>query len=588
MNILLAGISAKYIHSTLAVHLLRRYALEQYGITSQTAEFTINQYDDFILSEIYRLSPDLLGFSCYIWNYGQICRLIPALKKILPDTKIFVGGPEVSFEPQQALTETGADFVLSGEGEEPFSHLCLAAMGKESLADVPSLGWYENDIFHQNAPAKPLDLARLPFVYEDLQAFENRILYYEAQRGCPFNCQYCLSSVDKGVRFQPLDKVKRELQIFLDARVPQVKFVDRTFNTNAHFALEIWRYLAEHDNGVTNFHFEMEADLITEEQLTFLETVRPGLFQFEIGVQSVNPATLNAVDRHTNLEKLAGICRRIRQNHNIHLHLDLIAGLPYENYDSFGNSFDWVYALHPDQFQLGFLKLLKGSGLRKNASQYGILWRDEPPYEVLATNVMPYSDLLRLKDIEALTEQYENSRRFEASLAYLVPLESRPFLFYENFSRWYRQQKLFDQPHTKLDQYDILYRYGCTLPGCDPEILGWRMRYDLYSHEKCKKLPIWLPNSDSPALRETRLAFFRDSVLRQQYLPEYEGLDPKQVEKMAHLDFFPFDPMGESRPTVYLFNYRRHDILGKASAFCLDRSIFYHLDATVPLFPDTI
>lgn len=567
MNILLVGISAKFIHPTLAIHLLQQYAAQQYGVHSQTVEFTINQYDDMILAEIYRLSPDLVGFSCYIWNYGMICRLIPTLKKVLPHTKVFVGGPEVSFDAAQALTETGADFVLSGEGEEPFSRLCLAMENDSPLDAVPSLSWNDSDGFHQNPPAPPLDLAKLPFVYGDLRGFENRILYYEAQRGCPFNCQYCLSSVDKGVRFQPLEKVLSELQCFLDAQVPQVKFVDRTFNTNAHFAMSIWKYLAEHDNGITNFHFEMESDLITEEQIQFLATVRPGLFQFEIGVQSVNPHTLRAVDRRTDFDKLKRIAAALRQNRNIHLHLDLIAGLPYENYQSFAESFDWVYSLCPDQFQLGFLKLLKGSGLRRDAAKYGILWRDEPPYEVLATDALPFSDLLYLKDIEQLVETYYNSSRFQAALDYVVPLATSPFAFYESFACWYRARGLYQAPHTKLDQYDHLYQFAQTLPGCDRNILGWRMRYDLYSHEKCKKLPDWLPGSDTPEQRIFRRDFFADPHIREQYLPEYNGLDPKQVEKMAHLDFFPFDPFGDPQPIALLFQYRRTDLLGNAAVY---------------------
>ena len=339
MNIVLAGISAKFIHTTLAVHLLSRYAEEQYGIRSRAAEFTINQSEDAILAALYRLSPDLLGFSCYIWNYALVRRLVPSLKKVLPGLKVFLGGPEVSFDPAAALAETGADFVLSGEGEEPFSRLCIALRDGLPLESVPSLCWREGGALRQTPPAPPLDLAKLPFAYGDLSGFDNRILYYEAQRGCPFDCQYCLSSAEKGVRFQPAGKAEAELQRFLDAKVRQVKFVDRTFNADPRFAMRIWRYLAAHDNGVTNFHFEIEGGLLTAEQLDFLRTVRPGLFQFEIGVQSANPETLRAVRRRNDFEKLAHVVRRLREGRNIHLHLDLIAGLPHEDYESFARSF---------------------------------------------------------------------------------------------------------------------------------------------------------------------------------------------------------------------------------------------------------
>ncbi len=566
MKILLTGISAKFIHSCLAVHLLSNYAKEQYGITSQTAEFTINQPEDLILSELYRAAPDLLGFSCYIWNYERIHRLIRSIKKVLPKTLIFLGGPEVSFDTPKVLAETGADFVLSGEGEEPFSRLCMALENGTSLAEVPSLTWREGEQIRVNPMAKPLDLEKLPFVYGDFSQFENRIIYYEAQRGCPFNCQYCLSSVDKGVRFQPFDKVKTELKYFLDANVPQVKFVDRTFNTNAKFAMDIWRFLAENDNGITNFHFEMESDLFTEEQLEFLSTVRPGLFQFEIGVQSTNPETLKAVDRRTDFDKLTKVVNWLKKGQNIHLHLDLIAGLPFEDYESFGHSFDVVYNLNPDQLQLGFLKLLKGSGLRRDAEKYGIVCRDEAPYEVLCTRELPFSDLLRLKEIEEQVELYYNSGRFRAALQYLVPLAESPFRFFEKLADLRRENGMHLAPRSLLEQYEILYRCGLSLPGCDAESLGFRIRYDLYSHEKAKKLPDWLPVLDNPQLRQMRRDFFQNPENIREYLPEYQGLDPKQVEKMAHLDFFPFHPFTQGGACACLFNYRRTDLLGQAAA----------------------
>ena len=569
MKILLAGISAKFIHSCLAVHLLTQYARRQYGIRCSAAEYTINQSEDAILGEIYRQAPELLGFSCYIWNYEIIRRLVRSIKKVLPDTLIFLGGPEVSFDAPAALAETGADFILSGEGEEPFSQLCLALIHGTPLAEVPSLTWKDGGAVRTNPMAKPLDLDKLPFVYEDFSLFENRILYYEAQRGCPFNCQYCLSSTDKGVRFQPLEKVRSELKLFLDAKVPQVKFVDRTFNTSGKFAMEIWRFLAEHDNGVTNFHFEMESDLFTEEQLEFLSTVRPGLFQFEIGVQSANPETLKAVDRRTDFEKLAQVVKRLKAGKNIHLHLDLIAGLPFEDYESFGRSFDTVYRLSPDQLQLGFLKLLKGSGLRRDAAKYGIVCRDEAPYEVLATRELPFSDLLRLKEIEEQVELYYNSGRFRAALGYLVPLAESPFRFFEKLALFRWEKGLHLVPHSLLGQYEILCRFGLTLPGCDGEALGFRIRYDLYSHEKAKKLPVWLPGLDGPQIRQARREFFQDPQNIQKFLPEYQGQDPKQVEKTAHLDFFPFHPLTGGPACRCLFNYRRKDLLGQAAAVFL-------------------
>lgn len=583
MKFLLAGISAKYIHTCLAVYSLAGYAREQYGIDCRTAEFTINQSEDLILSELYRQAPDLLGFSCYIWNYAMIRRLVRSLKKVLPGTRILLGGPEVSFDAPRALLESGADFVLSGEGEEAFSRLCLALRDGKPLDGVPSLTWTDNGAPRTNPAAPPLDLGKLPFPYDDLGRYQNRILYYEAQRGCPFNCQYCLSSADKGVRFQPLPKVRAELRRFLDAKVPQVKFVDRTFNANPRFAMEIWRFLAENDNGVTNFHFEIESACFTEEQFRLLESARPGLFQFEIGVQSANPDTLRAVDRRAGLEELRSAAERLRAGRNIHLHLDLIAGLPFEGYESFRRSFNFVYSLGPDQLQLGFLKLLKGSGLRRDAAQYGILYRDEPPYEVLSTRELTFGELLTLKEIEEQVELYHNSGRFRASLRYLLSLAEEPFGFFEELARLRREMGLHLAPSSLLGQYETLYRCGCGMEGCDPERLGYCMRFDLYAHEKARKLPDWLPGLDSPAARQARREFFADPALRARYLPEYAGEDPKRTERLAHLDFFPFDPVGEGGPCAYLFRYRRTGSPdGQFSAIKIENH------ATVRLFRDTI
>ena len=576
MHILLVGINAKFIHSCLAVHTLSQYAAEQYRLDVKTAEYTINQLPDQVLGSIYRRKPDLLGFSVYIWNASYIYELIGNLKKILPETKILLGGPEVTFDPAEAL-QKGADFVLSGEGEESFSRLCLALQNGTPLEEVPSLTWRDGGTVRTNPTAAPLDLAKLPFVYDDLTPFADRIIYYEAQRGCPFNCQYCLSSTAKGVRFQPLDKVKKELQFFLDHKVRQVKFVDRTFNANPRFAMAIWQYLVAHDNGVTNFHFEMEAALITDEMIPFLQTVRPGLMQFEIGVQSTNPDTLAAVDRRESFSRIAGRVRQLQQNRNIHLHLDLIAGLPYEGYESFGQSFDDVYALSPDQFQLGFLKLLKGSGLRRDRDKYGIVCRDAPPYEVLYTDALAYDELLRLHAIEDLTDSYYNSRRFTASLAYLTGLVE-PFAFYEGFAAFYEENGLTGHPPSKTGQYDALYRYGSSLDGADPVRLLWLLKLDFFLRERPGKLPECLralPDLTGQA-KERIYAFYSDPENRERLLPEYGDLpDYKLLARMAAVELFPFDPLSYLAPggaaavteteTALLFNYRRTDIFGNAA-----------------------
>lgn len=544
------------------MHSLARYAGTEYGLAVQTAEYTINQLREDVLADLYRRAPELLGFSCYIWNIGFIRPLIRELRQVLPETKIVLGGPEVSFDPEEALGY-GADFVLSGEGEESFSQLCLALKDGTSLSEVSGLTWRENGILRQNPPPRPLDMAKLPFVYEDLSQFTDRILYYEAQRGCPFNCQYCLSSVDKGVRFQPIEKVKRELQFFLDHGVRQVKFVDRTFNANPKFAMEVWQFLREHDNGVTNFHFELAAELLTGEMLDFLPNVRPGLFQFEIGVQTTHSPTLDAIDRRSSFGELTREVRILQRARNIHLHLDLIAGLPYEGFDRFRQSFNDVYGLNPDQFQLGFLKLLKGSGLRRDSEKYGITAREDAPYEVLFTDALPYSDMLRLKDIEALTDGYHNTCQFTTALRYLCSLAETPFDFYLGFSVYCRERGLFDRSPSRIGKFEALYDYGSTLSGCHKERLGWLLKYDLCGREKPKKLPGWMPDGTGDKERIYRFYERPDHLSR--YLPEYAGQEFKLTARMAHLEIFPFCPeTGEEKETAVLFNYRRSDILDNA------------------------
>ena len=591
MSTLLLALNAKYIHSNIAVRYLQKYAAPFLSQPPQILELTINNRMDFILDEIFRRSPDLLLFSTYIWNVDLVRRLAAEYRKLRPDALIGGGGPEVSYESEAFLRQNPAfDLIVRGEGEETVRHLLAARESGLDWTILPGLTVRSGQAVRTNPPRSALDLASLPFPYEaDLSDTVEQIKYYESSRGCPFQCQYCLSSIEKGVRAAPLDKVFADLEIFLRAKARQVKFVDRTFNYDAQRALAIWRFLHDHDNGITNFHFELEAELLTEEQLVFLAKMRPGLFQFEIGVQSANPDTLQAVNRKTDLSRLAEIVKRLRQPRNIHLHLDLIAGLPLENYESFGRSFDTVYRMEPDQLQLGFLKLLKGSGLRQDAGLYGIHYRNEPPYEVLCTDVLPFSDLLRLKDVEEQLERYGNSGRFSASVAYLVGLSDRPFTFYEKFSAWYRAEGLHLTPHTKLDQYEILYRYGCTLPGCEPKILGFKMRYDLFSHENCKSLPNWLPALDTPANRDLRRRFFSNPEYIARYLPEYIGLDPKLIEKTAHLDFFPFHPLNGGQPCACLFNYRRRNPLGFASVQFLnlfERNLT--VDATDSASSDTI
>ena len=407
MKIILAACNAKYIHSNLAVYDLQAYA-RQYQQHILLKEYTINQQKDEIMKDLYEEKPDVICFSCYIWNISFVKELAEDLKKVLPSVPFWAGGPEVSFDAEAFLAANPAfDGVMVGEGEETFLELAGYYVDhRKSLEQIRGIAFRkENQVLH-NGWREIMDLSKVPFPYKDLQDFDHRIIYYESSRGCPFSCSYCLSSVDKKLRFRSLDLVRKELQFFLDHKVPQVKFVDRTFNCKHDHAMAIWKYIVEHDNGVTNFHFEIAADLLREEELELMATMRPGLIQLEIGVQSTNLQTLEAIHRKTDFLRICQIVERIHSFGNIHQHLDLIAGLPYEDYDSFHHSFNDVYALRPQQFQLGFLKVLKGSLMKQMEKEYGIVHKEKEPYEVLSTNWITYEDVLNLKKVENMVEVY--------------------------------------------------------------------------------------------------------------------------------------------------------------------------------------
>ena len=457
MKILLTAVNAKYIHSNLAVYSIRANAKE-YRARITLGEYTINQYVEDILQDIYKKKPDLIAFSCYIWNIRHVREIVRELRKILPSVPIWLGGPEASYDARGLLENypevTG---VLVGEGEESFYELCKFYDGKiENLADVKGIAYREdNEII-----VKPLelvnDLSGLSFAYEDFQDFEHKIIYYESSRGCPFSCSYCLSSIDKSVRFRDLELVKKELQTFIDEKVPQVKFVDRTFNCKVSHAMAIWNYIYEHDNGVTNFHFEVAADLITEEELKLFAKMRPGLIQLEIGVQSTNEETVCEIRRKMNFSKVAEMVTRVKEIGGIHQHLDLIAGLPNENYESFGKSFDDVFALRPEQLQLGFLKVLKGSYMYENRDAYGLVYRSEPPYEVLSTNWVSYDEMIRLKGIEQIVELYYNSHQYDRTLTEVLEGEESVFAFFESFADDYREKGYHLVNHSRKEKYYIL------------------------------------------------------------------------------------------------------------------------------------
>ena len=492
MKILLAACNAKYIHSNPAVYDLRAFASE-YKEHILLGEYTINQTKDEILKEIYRSGAEVVCFSCYIWNISFVRELIFDLKKILPGTAFWVGGPEVSFDAENFLKEmpqvTG---VMVGEGEETFLELARYYIEKKgTLADIRGIAFRENgEIFH-NGWREVMDLSRVPFAYEQTEDFANRIIYYESSRGCPFSCSYCLSSIDKKLRFRNLELVKKELQFFMDKKVPQVKFVDRTFNCKHDHAMEIWKYILEHDNGVTNFHFEISADLLREEELELMSRMRPGLIQLEIGVQSTNPDTIRAIHRNMDLKKLEASVARVKSFGNIHQHLDLIAGLPCEDYESFQRSFEQVYRMKPDQLQLGFLKVLKGSSMYHEAQKYEILYKEKEPYEVLSTAWLSYEDILKLKMVESMVEVYYNSGQFRKTLSWIETFYQEMFSFYESLGAYYEEKGYEEISHSRLRRYEILLEFLKEKTQLPVNTASQHMVYDLYLREKLKKRPVF-------------------------------------------------------------------------------------------------
>lgn len=577
MRVLLIAVNAKYIHSNPAVYSLRAYAQAALGdqpeVGIEIAEYTINQNTENILADIYRHRPDIAAFSCYIWNWNTIQELLPELPKLLPDTKLWLGGPEVSFHAEKILAQyTQLTGIMVGEGEETFTQLVrFYHAPKGQLQDIPGLVLPQG----RTQPRELTDMGRLPFLYEDLGKFQNRIIYYESQRGCPFRCAYCLSAIDKSVRLRDIGTVKKELQYFLDHKVSQVKFIDRTFNCNAAHALAIWRYLLENDNGVTNFHFEIAADLMTEDELEVLKQMRPGLIQLEIGVQSTNEQTLHAINRYMSLEHLRQVVDKIHSFHNIHQHLDLIAGLPYEDYDSFVTSFNDVYAMRPQQLQLGFLKVLKGSPIEEKAEEYGIVYNSRPPYEVLYSRWIPYDDVLRLKGIEEMVELYYNSCQFTHTLPVLEKEFSSPFALYEALSQYYEEKGYYINTPARAYRYQVLLEFAQQKAPARSELYAQLLTFDMYLRENLKSRPAfalcWQQGEEE---KEQVRAFYRQEAQTPQYLTGYEGYQPQQLMKMTHIEYFTYPVWQQnmkmtqlSQKTAILFDYQKRDPLTYDAAY---------------------
>lgn len=599
MKFLLTAINAKYIHSNPGIYSLKAYAEEHQGgadhqclpgltegagregdrsdekIDIEIAEYTINNQMELILEDIYCRKPDMIGFSCYIWNMNDILDLVHDLHKVLPDTDIWLGGPEVTYDAPELLDkEEDILGIMKGEGEDTFTALleCYQILGCsvrklvrhtaegqnlqdqnlqraekeiyfwEMMERIPNLTYRDKECRIRDQQIRPvLDMDRIPFLYPTLKGFENRIIYYESSRGCPFSCSYCLSSIDKSVRFRDPKLVVKELQFFLDRKVPQVKFVDRTFNCKKSHTMAIWSYLLEHDNGVTNFHFEIAADLLDEDEIALIKKMRPGLIQLEIGVQSTNPATIEEIHRKMDLDRVRSVVTEINKSHNVHQHLDLIVGLPYEDYETFRKSFNDVYAMRPEQLQMGFLKVLKGSYMHEKAADYGLVYRQLPPYEVLSTRWMTYADVLRMKGIEDALEVHYNSGQFAHTLALLEKEFPDAFSMFEQIASYYRKENLNGRSHSRTARYEILHVFIQKIENRKAPLNDYEdaLITDMYLRENCKSRPKF-------ALEQGE---YKERV--RMLMP-----DLRKLGSMVHVEVM---RSGE----VWMFDYREKDPLTK-------------------------
>lgn len=597
MKILLTAINAKYIHSNLAVYSLQAYAAA-HGHKIGRAEYTINNQLEDILEKIYCQKPDILLFSCYIWNVEYVKELVSEFHKLRPEVPIWVGGPEVSFETERFLKDNPAiTGIMMGEGERTLTELCeyfeqceqdahslsqnrdearnetagagmeyekksgaFTELNEEMLKKIDGISYRRSDGTVAIQPLRSLlPMDELPFCYANLKDFEHRIIYYESSRGCPFNCSYCLSSVDKKLRFRSLPLVYKELQFFIDAKVPQVKFVDRTFNCQHEHAMGIWKYIKEHDNGITNFHFEISADLLREDELELISDMRPGLIQLEIGVQSTNGDTIREIHRTMRLEEVYRAVNRVKAGKNIHQHLDLIAGLPFEDYQRFQQSFNDIYALHPQQLQLGFLKVLKGSYMYEHAQEYGLVYRSRPPYEVMASKWVSYDEMLEIRLVEEMLELHYNSGQFLTYLAVLEWKYDSTFQMFLDMGHFYREHGYLDCSHSRVRRTEIVQEFAEIVDPERRDIYREALIFDLYKIEKSKSRPFWAKNVQ------------QDKRQTGKYLREH-GME----KKYCHFEYFEHinekgEITEEKDPLWLLFDYENRDSLtNEAALFRID------------------
>lgn len=568
MKTVLVAVNAQYIHTSLAVRSIAACLRSQKAGQVEICEFTINQPLALALEELVACKADVYLFSCYIWNVDFVATLAEDLRRLLPKAHIAAGGPQAAYAAEEFLqTHLAFEAVLCGEGEVVCGPY-LRALDEDEEPYLSGVVYRGQSGIKKGPPAPLAELDVLPFAYEDLGALQGKIMYYESMRGCPYRCSYCLSAAQQGLRFKALPKVFEELDRLLAAAPAQVKFVDRTFNCDKARALEIWRYLARRDNGTTNFHFEMAGDVFDEKSLVFLAGVRPGLFQFEIGVQSTNEETLLAIHRNAKLKILFDNVKRLQAGGNIHLHLDLIAGLPHEDLESLAVSFNRVYEARPEQLQLGTLKVLDGTEMQCAAGEYGIVCSAHAPFEVLRTNWLGYEEVCEVKRIAHMVDAYYNSGRFVHIIEHMCAQFATPFAFYQRLAEFYQNKGHPAAPLSKVGHYDLLAAFMKSQGLPLNERAQWLCRYDLLLHEKPRAVPQWVQVDGAQPYGLEVLEFYKKEENIRRYLPQYEDCEPKQIRRMAHIEVFPFDPdTGEEGNCALLFDYTRRDIRGWAKAW---------------------
>ena len=544
MKILLTAINTKFVHSNLAVRYLKAFTKDM-DYNGKIREFSINDRDEKILEEIIKEKPDVVAFSTYIWNVEIIKRLSNLIKLVDNNIEIIYGGPEVSYDSPNILKELNGDYIIEGEGEKTYREFVEYKLGKRELESIRGLHYKKEEQVYSNGKRPLMNMDELVFPYEENEDLDNKIVYYEGSRGCPFNCKYCLSSTIHGVRFLDIDRVKKELEYFIKKEVRLVKFVDRTFNCNHKFTMAIWEFLINQDTN-TKFHFEISADILKDKEIELLRKVPKDRFQFEVGVQTTNDEVLNKINRFVNFSDIKEKVEELEKVKNIKQHLDLIAGLPGEDYESFKKSFNEVYLIKPEEIQLGFLKLLRGSSMREESEDYGMKYSPYPPYEILKTKDISYDELLILKKVEEMVDKYYNSGKFNNIIKYLVKKFETPFEFYLSLGEYFDYKGYFNRNIGNVEYYKVFLDFNREILKEDNKVLKEIVRFDYLSFNKKRGIPEFL---QSPIDKE------EEDKIKDQIREKYPLRDYYIEKFYINIDFLIKDLGIKLEEDFYLFGY---------------------------------